>query len=126
MPHGAGSAKRGAGDGVVGDGLSVLSEPQRGSLVPPIERQTRVGHQLVGGELRGLLSRQDRGDDIGGEESQPHEARCIRGCDIFLSRDVLKGRTAGLEQSLADFPTADQQPDQASYPPGRNSQRRRR
>ena len=28
-------------------------EPERGSLVPPIERQTRIGHQLVGGELQG-------------------------------------------------------------------------
>ncbi len=66
-------------------------EPQRRSLVPPVERQARVGHQLVGGELRRLLSRQDRGDDVGGEEGQPHDARRIRGGDIFLAGDVLRG-----------------------------------
>jgi len=27
-----------------------LREPQRGSLIPPVEGQTGVGHQLVGGE----------------------------------------------------------------------------
>jgi hypothetical protein len=32
-----------------------LREPQRGSLIPPIEGQTRVGHQLVGSEPRRLL-----------------------------------------------------------------------
>lgn len=100
------------GYGVGGDGLSVLSKPQRGSLIPPIEGQTRVDHQLVGGEPRGLLSSQDRGDDIRGEEGQPHEACRIRGCDPFFTRNVLKGRTAGLEHSLADFPTPHQEPDQ--------------
>ena len=46
-------------------------EAQRGSLTPPNEGQTRVGHQLVGGEAGRLLSRRDRGDNIRGKEAQP-------------------------------------------------------
>ena len=34
------------------------------SLIPPIEGQTRVGHQLVGSEPRRLLPCKDRGDNI--------------------------------------------------------------
>ena len=30
-------------------------EPERSSRIPPIERQTRIGHQLVGGELGRLI-----------------------------------------------------------------------
>src|SRR5271166_2665558 len=32
-----------------------LREPQRGSLIPPIEGQTRVSHQLVGSEPGGCF-----------------------------------------------------------------------
>ena len=31
-------------------------EPEGGSLVPPIERQSRIGHQLIGGEFGLLIS----------------------------------------------------------------------
>jgi len=60
-----------------------------------------------------LFAGQDRGDDVGGEEFQPHDPRCVRGGDIFLSGDLVETRTADFEQSLADFLRADQQPDQA-------------
>ena len=46
-----------------------LREPQRGSLIPPIEGQSGVGHQLVGSEPRRLLPCKDRGDNISGEKS---------------------------------------------------------
>ena len=90
-----------------------LSETQRGSLVAPIEWKTRVDHQLTGGEVGGLFSRQDRSDDIGGEEGQPRETRCVRGVDILFASDVLQGRTASLEQSLADPLGSNKQSDQA-------------
>ena len=44
------------GRGSIRKGWTIgLREPQRGSLIPPIEGQTRVGHQLVGSEPRRLL-----------------------------------------------------------------------
>ena len=55
-----------------------LREPQRGSLIPPIEGQMRVGHQHVGSEPRRLLPCKDRGDNIRSEKGQPHKARRIR------------------------------------------------
>ncbi len=78
-------------------------EPERGSLVPPVERQTCIGHQLVGGELGRLFACQDRGDDVGSEEFQPHDPRCVRGRDIFLSSDLVEVRTADLEQCSPIF-----------------------
>ena len=60
-------------------------------MVAPIERQTRVSHQLVGGEVSWLFSRQDRSDNVGGKKVQPHEARRIR--HIWRGRR----RTAGDE-----------------------------
>jgi hypothetical protein len=45
-----------------------LREPQRDALIPPIEGQTGVGHQLVRGQPGRLLSRKDRGDNIGCEK----------------------------------------------------------
>ena len=47
-----------------------LREPQRGSLIPPIEGQSGVGHQLVGSEPRRLLPCKDCGDNIRGEKSR--------------------------------------------------------
>ena len=53
------------GPGMESKGRAIgLREPQRGSLIPPIEGQTRVGHQLVGSEPRWLLPCKDRGDNI--------------------------------------------------------------
>jgi len=69
----------------------VSGEPEGGSLLAPIQGQTRVGHQLVGGQSGGLLSRQDRRDDVRGEESQPHQTRCICGRDSLLGGDVFTG-----------------------------------
>ena len=69
-------------------------EPERGSLVLPFERQTGVGHQLVGGELGRLFARQDCGDDVGSEEFQPHDPRCVGGREIFLSGDLVEARAA--------------------------------
>ncbi len=66
-----------------------LREPQRGTLIPPVEGQTGVGHQLVGGEAGRLPSRQDRGDNVRGEKSQSDKARCIGRRDLLLMRDVL-------------------------------------
>ena len=80
-----------------------LREPQRGSLFAPVERQARVGHQLVGGEFGRLFSGQDRGDDVRGEEAQPNDSRCIGGDDPFLAGDLLESGTARLEQSCAEL-----------------------
>jgi hypothetical protein len=93
-------------------GLLGLREPQRDALIPPIEGQTRVGHQLIGGEARGLLSRQDRGDNVGCEKGQPHNPRRIRSRDLFLPRDGLEGWTVRFEHSLGDLLTPHEQSDQ--------------
>ena len=79
----------------------------------PLERQTGVGHQLVGGEPRRLLPCEDRGDNIRGEESQPHKTCCIGSRDLFLPCDGLEGWTVRFEQSLGDLLTADEEPDQS-------------
>ena len=66
-------------------------EPQCGSLAPPVEGQARVGHQFVGGQFRRLLSGQDRGDNVGGEESQPNNDDSgvdLTTCQIRLSRPM--------------------------------------
>src|SRR5208282_6903607 len=89
-----------------------LREPQHGSLIPPIEGQARIGHQLVGGEAGRLLSREDRGDNIRGEKSQSNKARCIGRRDLLLMRDVLDRRTVRLEYPLGDLLTAHEQSDQ--------------
>ena len=80
--------------------------------IPPIEGQTRVGHQLVGSEPRRLLPCKDRGDNIRSEKSQPHKARRIRSRDPFLVRDGLERRTVRFEHSLGDFLTTHEQSDQ--------------
>jgi len=50
------------GPGMESKGRAIgLREPQRGSLIPPIEGQTGVGHQLVGSEPGRLLPCKDRG-----------------------------------------------------------------
>src|SRR5271165_3367553 len=100
-----GAQSLGAGDGIVRGWTFGLREPQRGSLIPPIEGQSGVGHQLVGGEPRRLLPCKDRGDNIRSEKSQPHKARPIRSRDPFLVRDGLERRTVRLEHSLGDFLT---------------------
>ena len=89
-----------------------LREPQRGSLIPPIEGQTRVGHQLVGSEPRRLLPCKDRGDNIRSEKSQPHKARRVRSRDPFFVRDGLERRTVRFEHSLGDLLTTHEQSDQ--------------
>jgi len=89
-----------------------LLEPQRGTLIPPVEGQTGVGHQLVGGEAGRLLSREDRGDNVRGEKSQSNKARCIGRRDLLLMRDVLDRWTVRLEHSLGDLLTAHEQSDQ--------------
>jgi hypothetical protein len=81
--------------GSKGKGWTIgLCEPQRDALIPPIEGQTGVGHQLVRGEPGRLLSRKDRGDNIGCEKGQPHNPRRIRSRDLLLPRDGLEGWTA--------------------------------
>ncbi len=65
-----GEEHRALGPGMESKGRAIgLREPQRGSLIPPIEGQTGVGHQLVGGEAGRLLPCKDRGDNIRGEKS---------------------------------------------------------
>src|SRR5271170_8516207 len=87
-----GPGARASEPGSNGKGWTIgLREPQRDALIPPIEGQTRVGHQLIGGETSGLISRQDRGDNIGCEKGQPHNPRRIRSRDLFLPRDGLEG-----------------------------------
>ena len=67
-----GAQSFGAVHGIVRGWTIGLREPQRGSLIPPIEGQSGVGHQLVGREPRRLLPCKDRGDNISSEgASQP-------------------------------------------------------
>src|SRR5271157_6161878 len=57
-----GEEHRALGPGMESKGRAIgLREPQRGSLIPPIEGQTGVGHQLVGSEPGRLLPCKDRG-----------------------------------------------------------------
>src|SRR5271166_1281244 len=108
-----GEEHRALGPGMESKGRAIrLREPQRGSLIPPIEGQSGVGHQLVGGEPRRLLPCKDRGDNIRSEKSQPHKARRIRSRDPFLVRDGLERRTVRPEHSLGDFLTTHEQSDQ--------------
>ena len=80
-----------------------LREPQGGSLIPPIEGQTGVGHQLVGGEAGRLLPCKDRGDNIRGEKSTENwyvdqgsilRARCLKPSSRGL-RPLCPGRGRG-------------------------------
>src|SRR5271155_3908802 len=48
-------------------------EPERRALTAPIERQARVGDQLVRSEIGGLFSVEDRRDDIGRKDMGANE-----------------------------------------------------
>ena len=103
-----------------------LCKPQRRSLIPPIEGQTGVGHQLVGGETGGLLSRQDRGDNIRGEESQSDKARCIRRLRSFPRARYPRGVGSSARTFAWRFSDRAREDGSKSYPLARNSRRRRR
>ena len=56
-----------------------LNEPERASLLIPVERQARVVHQLAGGEIWRLQTAEQGGNDVGSEQREAEEPGCIRG-----------------------------------------------
>ena len=47
-----------------------LKQPERASLLVPVERQARVVHQLAGGEIWRLQTAEHSGNDVGSEQRE--------------------------------------------------------
>jgi hypothetical protein len=87
-------------------------------LLAPIERQTRIGHQLLGGEFGRLFAGQDRSDDVGGEKGQPQETSRIGWNHLLSAGDVVESRTGALTEMLADEMSSSEKSDEASIGDG--------
>jgi hypothetical protein len=71
-------------------GLSMRFLAEEFALRSPVERQTGIIHQPVGGELRRVPSVQDRPYGVGGEEGQPQEAGHVGTADPLFCGNLFQ------------------------------------
>src|SRR5438128_234096 len=72
----------------------ILNESERASLLVPAERQSRVVHQLAGGKFGRLPAAEHGGNDVGREQRETEQPRCVEGDEAVRLGNLLQGETA--------------------------------
>src|SRR5690348_5425440 len=87
---------------------------ERGSLIVPRKRQTRVGQQLVRGQIAWLVAVEDGLDDVRGETAEANQQREIGWAHALPLGECRKRHTLAVDKSCVEPARLDQQFDQPS------------